>query len=278
MASSSLLLALQLVVWHSYRADEQKALEQCVAVWNRAHADVQVEALALPNNGFASKLEAAIPRGNGPDLVVFGHGTIGDWARAELIQPFDLPASTMAQFLDGTVEPLRTGGKLYGVPLAFKSLALFYRKDLVAHPPATTDELVALAKQTKATKPAGHYALAYEAGASFYHAPWLHGFNGRLLDDSGRPALDSDGAIASVAFVESLAAEELLPPESTGVVAAQLFNDGRAALTINGPWFVGEIAPGVPFGVAPLPTVSATGKPAAPLVEIEALLMPARAQ
>ena len=85
-----------------------------------------------------------------------------------------------------------------------------------------------------------------------------------------------DAAIASVAFVEALAAEDLLPPESTGVVAAQLFNDGRAALTINGPWFVGEIAPGVPFGVAPLPTVSATGKPAAPLVEIEALLMPAR--
>ena len=41
---------------------------------NHAHADVQVEALALPYDGFASKLEAAIPRGNGPDLVIFGHG------------------------------------------------------------------------------------------------------------------------------------------------------------------------------------------------------------
>ena len=65
MIAPSLLLATQLVVWHSYRADEQKALEACVAEWNRAHADVQVEALALPYDGFASKLEAAIPRGNG---------------------------------------------------------------------------------------------------------------------------------------------------------------------------------------------------------------------
>ncbi len=273
---SSLLLATQLVVWHSYRADEQRALDQCVAQWNRAHAEVQVEALALPYDGFASKLEAAIPRGNGPDLVVFGHSTIGDWARAELIQPFELPESELGQFLDGTVAPLRAGGKLWGVPLAFKSLALFYRRDLVAHPPATTDELVALAKQTKATRPAGSYALAYEAGESFYLEPWLLVFGGQLLDGACRPALDSDGAVASVAFVEALAADELLPPESTGVVAAQLFNDGRAALTINGPWFVGEIAPGVPFGVAPLPTVSATGQPAAPLVAIEALLMPAR--
>ena len=275
MIAASLALATQLVVWHSYRADEQQALEACVTAWNRAHADVKVEALALPYDGFASKLEAAIPRGNGPDLVIFGHSAIGDWARADLIEPLATPLPA-DQFLDGTVAPLRIGDKLYGAPLAFKSLALFYRKDLVATPPATTDELVALARQVKATRPAGNYALAYEAGASFYHAPWLHGFGGRLLDDAGRPALDSPGAIASTAFVESLAAEELLPPESTGVVAAQLFNDGRAALTINGPWFVGEIARGVPFGVAPLPTVSATGKPAAPLVEIEAVLMPAR--
>ena len=211
MLAPSLLLATQLVVWHSYRADEEKALDACVAAWNQTHADVHVEALALPYDGFASKLEAAIPRGNGPDLVVFGHGTIGDWARAGLIEPLAaaLPAN---QFLDGTVAPLYADGKLYGVPLAFKSLALFYRKDLVAHPPATTDELVALARQWKATKPAGHYALAYEAGASFYHAPWLHGFGGQLLDAASKPALDSDGAVAPVVFLEGLAARDLLTP------------------------------------------------------------------
>ncbi|HEX9103331.1 MAG TPA: extracellular solute-binding protein, partial [Polyangia bacterium] len=107
MIASSLLLATQLVVWHSYRADEQKALDQCVAAWNRAHAEVQVEALALPYDGFASKLEAAIPRGNGPDLVIFGHGTIGDWARAGLIEPLPIAPEALAQFVDGTVAPLR---------------------------------------------------------------------------------------------------------------------------------------------------------------------------
>src|SRR5207302_952281 len=77
---------------------------------------------------------------------------------------------------------------------------------------------------------------------------------------------------------DMLAREDLLPPESTSVVATQLFNDGRAAMTIKGPWFLGEIAPGVPFAVAPLPTVSATGKPAAPLVTVEGVLLAARAR
>ena len=272
------LLAAHVVLWHSYRAEEQRALEACVQQWNQAHADVQVEALALPYDGFSSKLEAAIPRGNGPDLFVASHEAVGEWARAGLVEPIEerLPPGTLGQFLDGTIEPLRSGAHLYGVPLAFKSLALFYRTDLVSAPPRSTDELWTLARLTRARRGAGHYALAYEAGNFFYHAAWLHGFGGQILDARGRPALDSDGAVASVAFVKALADEDLLPSESTGVVATQLFNDGRAALTINGPWFLGEIAPGVPFAVAPLPTVSATGRRAAPLVTIEALLLPAR--
>jgi arabinogalactan oligomer/maltooligosaccharide transport system permease protein len=271
-------LVAQVVLWHAYRADEQRALEACVAQWNQTHGDAHVEAVALPFDGYASKLEAAIPRGNGPDLFVGSHEAIGDWARLGLIEPLEarLPAATFDAFVDGTVAPLRTGGHLFGLPLAFKSLALFYRRDLVPTPPRTTDELVALARATRAKQP-GHYALAYEAGSFFYHAAWLHGFGGHILDAHDQPALTSEGAVASVAFVRLLAAEQLLPAESTSVVAAQLFNDGRAAMTINGPWFAGDIAPGVPWAVAPLPIVSATGLPAAPLVTIEALLLPARA-
>lgn len=274
-----LILATQVVLWHSYRAGEQQALESCVRTWNQAHPDVQVEAVALPFDGFSSKLEAAIPRGNGPDLFVASHEAVGDWSRMGLIEPVEtlLPPGALGQFLDGTVEPLRAGAHLWGVPLAFKSLALFYRTDLVDKPPATTDELVAMAKTVKATAPPGHYALAYEAGSFFYHAAWLHGFGGEILDANRRPALDSPGAIASVAFVKSLADADLLPAESTSVVATQLFNDGRAGMTINGPWFLGEIAPGVPYAVAPLPIVSATGKRAAPLVTIEGVLLAARA-
>jgi arabinogalactan oligomer/maltooligosaccharide transport system permease protein len=273
-----LLLSAHVVLWHAYRADEQRALEACVAQWNHAHADAPVEALALPYDGYAAKLEAAIPRGNGPDLFVGAHEHIGDWSRAGLILPLEprLSPGALAQFLDGTVEPLRADAHVWGLPLAFKSVALYYRRDQIARPPATTDELLALAQAIHARAPADHYALAYEAGDFFFHAAWLHGFGGRILDEHERPALTSDAAVASFAFVARLARADLLPAEPTSVVATQLFNDGRAAMTIKGPWFLGEIAPDVPFGVAPLPTVSATGRPAAPLVTVEAVLLPAR--
>src|SRR5262245_11205301 len=223
MLAPLVFAAAQVVLWHSYRAEEQRALDACVATWNRAHPDAGVEALALPYDGYAAKLEAAIPRGNGPDLFIGPHGSIGEWSLLHLVEPIEnrLPAATPGapgrdsldgDFLDGTVEPLRHDGHLYGLPLAFKSVALFYRRDLLAAPPRTTDDLLA---QMRAAHQAGRYGLAYEAGDFFFHAAWLHGFGGRILDEHGAPALDSDPAVAALQLVADLA--PLLPAESTSV-------------------------------------------------------------
>jgi arabinogalactan oligomer/maltooligosaccharide transport system permease protein len=257
-------LVLHVVLWHAYRADEERGLQKCVQVYNDAHRDVSVEAVAVPYDAYAYKLEAAIPRGNGPDLFVGKHDDVGEFSRLGLIQPIDAPAEG---FLDGTVDPLRMNGKLWGLPLTFKSLALYYRRDKLPHPPTTTEELLAQAKQV---------GFAYESGNMFYQAVWLHGFGGRFLDERNHPELNSPPSIRSFEFLHQL--EAVLPPESTSALATQLFNDGRAAMTINGPWFTGEIAPGVPFAVAPLPAVSETGRPAAPLVNMEAVMLAARAK
>ena len=85
-----------------------------MAQWNHAHADVQVEALALPYDGFASKLEAAIPRGNGPDLVIFGARAPSATGRAPGSSSRSQDMLPANEFLDGTVEPLRAGRQAVG--------------------------------------------------------------------------------------------------------------------------------------------------------------------
>ena len=84
-------------------------------------------------------------------------------------------------------------GSLWGLPLAVKSLALFYRTDLVAEPPRTTDELVALAPKMTARH---GFALAYANVDLYGHAPWLHGFGGRVLADDGSLAIATPEAAA----------------------------------------------------------------------------------
>ena len=43
--------------------------------------------VALPFGAFDSKLETAIPRGNGPDLFIAAHDRLGHWAASGLLEP-----------------------------------------------------------------------------------------------------------------------------------------------------------------------------------------------
>ncbi len=261
-------------LWHSYRAQEAEALQALADAFNRSQSRYALTLLAIPYDAMAAKVSAAIPRGHGPDLFIFAHERLGGWAEAGLLAP---AASLPDVFLPGMAEALAWRGRQLGLPLAFKTLALFYNRALVASPPRTTDELLALAPALS-DPAAGRFALAYQSGDFYYHVPWLLGFGGAIFDPAGRPELDTPGAVASLRFVARLARRGFIPQEASSALVTQLFAQGKAALAVNGPWFVGELPPaGLPWAVAPLPIVSATGQPARPFLTVEALFRSARA-
>jgi arabinogalactan oligomer/maltooligosaccharide transport system permease protein len=273
------LAAASVVLWHSYHAAEQQGLEAAVQQWNRAHPEVPVEPQAIPVEGFSQKLEAAIPRGHGPDLYIAPHEKVGDWTRAGLVAALPREAVAEADFLPGTIAPLTLGGQLYGVPLAFKSVVMFYRTDLVEKPPQTTDEMLALCQREKQ---AGRYCLVYEDGSFFFHAAWVHGAGGTIVENyspgqTGEAHLASPEGVRALSFVRRLVDAGYVPDEVTGALVGELFNGGKAALAINGPWFLGDLQKGVPFAIAPLPVMSETGRRAAPLLTVEAAMMPPKA-
>jgi arabinogalactan oligomer/maltooligosaccharide transport system permease protein len=266
-------------VWHSYRGAEQQALNELVTTWNDDHPDEQVRLLAVPHDAYANKLTSAVPRGHGPDLFIFAHERIGDWAESGIIAPVEdeLSQRERAAFLPVTLDALRYDDKLYGVPLSFKTVALFYNKELVDQPPKTTDELVELAKRHTDAQ-AGTFGLAYQADSFYTHAGWFFGFGGEIFNDDGTVTLDRPENAKSLAFVDNLRRQNLLPEEPTGALIGELFNKGKAAMVIQGPWFLGEVDDAVDYAVAPLPTVSQTGLPATPFLTVEAALVSAEAK
>lgn len=283
ISAAALVLATKLVVWHAYSGGEEKALAHVIERYHAQKPDGAVwEAVNVPYGSFTDKLQAAIPRGHGPDVFILAHDVVGQWAKLGLLEPLDghLPLEQVLPTLwPELVPPLRDDGRLLGLPLSWKTLVLFYRKDLVAVPPKTTDEIQQIGDRLKAESPPGarRYGLVYEAGNYFKHAAWLHGFGGQIVPPgSSVPQLDNPEQLAALSFVKKMAARGDLPEEMSAVLTTQFFNEGRAALTINGPWFVSEIAKDVPYGVAPMPVVSATGQVAAPLTSIEAGFVSAR--
>jgi arabinogalactan oligomer/maltooligosaccharide transport system substrate-binding protein len=270
------------VLWHAYPpgGDERAALEEVVDAYNRESDDTRIKLVSVAYNAFADKITNSIPNGNGPDLFIFAHDRIGDWVAADLLEPIEyyVDDSLADTFAYDAIAALAYHGSLFGLPLAVKSVALFYRTDLVEDPPRTTDELRAMAEVLKENS-GGRYVLAYPNTDLYGHAPWLHGFGGRVFDDAGALTLATPEATAALEFARSIAnGEHISPKESTATMVATLFNEGRAAMAVSGPWFIADIREGVPWAVTTLPVISETGKPAAPFLSTEGVLMSVRAR
>lgn len=265
------------VLWHAYTGLERAALEDTAARWTEQHPDRPLTLVAVPHDSFADKLTNAIPRGNGPDLFIFADDRIGAWAEAGVIEPIEfwVDDARADRFSDRAMSALAYNGSLWGLPLAVKSVALYVRTDLVDVPPKTTDELLALAPMMQRR---GGYALAYPNVDLYGHAPWLHGFGGKVLDDDGTLAIATPEAAEAMAFARQLVAKGVAPADTQLPMVASLFNAGKAATAISGPWFIPDIAPNVPWQVVTLPVISPTGKPMTPFLGAESILMSAYAR
>lgn len=266
------------LIWHAYRDAERAAFDKLIGAWNEKQPHIQVKALAVPFDALIDKMQVAIPRGNGPDLVVFAHDKIGTWARDKLIQPLAgwATGDRLGRFLPQTVKPLVFESAIYGLPLAFKSLVLFYNRAMIAKAPATLDELVTMAKAHTDDKD-GRFGLAYDAADLYTHAAFLHAFGGSVYDDkAGKLTIDTPAAVQAVNAVRKLhATDKVLPKGMSAFVITAMFNDGKVPFVLNGPWFVAEIDKSVKWAIAPLPTV-AEGKPLRPYLGSEAVMLSAK--
>ncbi len=257
-------------LWHAYRGGEEKALLESCARFT-AETGTPVELLSVPYDALSAKLTNAIPHGAGPDVFIFAHERLRQFERLKMIVPSDgLLDQTV--YLKPAVDALEVDGVHYGYPLSLKTLALYFNTELVKEPPHDTRQLDGLLQQL--SKPdENRFGLAYEAGDFYYHAAILQGFGGGLFGPDGKADFDTPAMARSMAFVKHLLDERWMPQEASGALVKTLFNDGRAAMVISGPWFAGEIDPRVHYAVAPLPVVAETGEPMHPFLGVEAALV-----
>jgi arabinogalactan oligomer/maltooligosaccharide transport system substrate-binding protein len=271
----------ELQVWHGYRAAERTGLEKVVAAYNaaRAGSGVKVTLRAIPSDAFTDKISAAVPRGVGPDVFIFPQDRLGGWVESgNTLEPLDffLDDAARKRFIPTTLEAMTYRGSVYGLPLNFKVLTLIYNKKLVPKPPRTTGELISGCKKQPAGG-AGAVCLVYPYTDFYYHAALMNAFGGRVFDPGPTPRLDApENVKAMELLLRWVDKDRILPPEPSTVLTTSLFNAGRASMVFSGPWFLGEIAPEIDYGLAPLPTVDeAGGKPMRPWMTVEGVAVAA---
>ncbi len=264
-------LAETVTLWHSYRGTEEAALVDLAKAYERAHPGTTVEVLGIPFEAYAAKLEAAIPRAHGPDVFIQAQQWIGAYVAEGLIAPAGdaFPDGDIAAFDPVSVHAVTSSGTRYAVPLADKCVALYVNDALVPSTPETLEGLLALPMRP------GVYPLAYQVNNAYYHAPLLHAFGGRLLDDEGHFAFTGEAAARSLEFARGLVVSGKVPDEASGALVKELFVSGRAAAVIDGPWLAADLgdAPGLRYHVEPLPLLAETGAPLRPLLTVEGVFV-----
>ncbi len=268
-----------LVVWHAYRGGEAEAFDGVLGECARS-LGTTARAVSIPYDAFVNKVSVAIPRGNGPDIFISAHDRLGSWAASGLLEPvgFWADEALVDRFFLETVEPLVYRGDLYGLPLAFKTLALFYDRRLVDAPPESTAALEAAVRAAKAKNPAAQ-GIGWELDSLYFHAPWLHGFGGRVYsDEQDTLAIAEPAAARSLAFVRRWVKEGVAPEEATAALETALFRKGDLAFVVSGPWFRGELEGHPGYGVAALPVVSETGLRARPFLGVEGVMLSAHSR
>jgi len=168
---------------------------------------------------------------------------------------------------------LRAGsyqGRLYRIPAFTDAGVLYYRKDLVSHPPETFDDLVRLSKEYGTANRRGWLwqGKQYEGLVTVY-LEVLWGYGGEWIDaDTRTVLLDSPEALQALQFLkESIGT---ISPAAVTTYAEEdtrtLFQSGRSVFLRNWP-YVWTLLQGGPMRtedrVAMTPVVHAPGRKSA---------------
>jgi arabinogalactan oligomer/maltooligosaccharide transport system substrate-binding protein len=201
--------------------------------------------------------------GDAPEILWTVADHIGPFTAADLILPLDDMIDT-ASYDPAALAIAQAGGTTWGAPISFgNQLMLYFDKSVVADAPADSDAMIAAAK---AATTGDNYGLVFNQTESFWLAPFLGGFEGKVFADDGvTPTLDTDAMKGALQFMYDLKyTDKVMPKEADYNVADGLFKDGKAPMIINGDWAMADYstAKGDNLGVAPIPMITGHTWPA----------------
>jgi multiple sugar transport system substrate-binding protein len=205
--------------------------------------------------------------GANSDLAVVGTRWLLDFVEDDVVEPLDgyMEASFRDRFIGQILAPGEIKGKIYGLPIAVSTRALYYNKDLLAkvgypNDPKSWNEVIDASKKLKAMGVAGFglQGKEIETDIYFYYGLWSYG--GDVIGKDGKAAFNSQAGVKAATLYKTMIDEGLTEPGVTGYNregVQNLFKQGRVAMVISLPILSKQIAkeaPNLKYGIDPVPT------------------------
>ncbi|MBV8416265.1 MAG: maltose/maltodextrin ABC transporter substrate-binding protein MalE, partial [Verrucomicrobia bacterium] len=247
-----------------------------LSIWMDADRGHALEAMAKKfENDFGLKVTIEAPEkitdcfpiaaqmAKGPDIVVWAHDKVGEWADAGLIAPVQISEDFKKEFFPEAWQAVLYSEWIWGYPIALETVTLIYNKRLLDSPPPTRlSDLVSLNEKIKKERP-GVTTILWDYKNSYYSWGILASAGAYVFAKNG-PGYDlknvgvaDRGAVEGLSKIIALIDAGILPKSVSYSAVEDLMGQGKLAMMISGPWaWSNVIKNGIDFGVAPIPGVS----------------------
>jgi len=245
-------------LWHYWDSElQQNLLQEMVDNYEKETNGPKIEISYIPYSEYIQKILVTAAGGDLPELFIYDGNSTATLVEAGVLADITdkvNESGVMKNTLPGVIAEHEVNDKLYGFPVYANCIALFYRTDLIETPPQTMSELYETAKSV-ATDDMYGFAMAGGAGedAVFQYLPFIWSGGGDIND------LSAPAAVKPLETFSEMISEGIMSKDTVNHSqedARILFETGRAAMMINGPWNVPplqENAPDMKWDVAMIP-------------------------
>ncbi|THV23526.1 sugar ABC transporter substrate-binding protein [Glycomyces paridis] len=254
-----------MVVWGG---DLDKETYQArIDLLEEANPDIKVELQLIPSDQYAQKVQTMIAGGDGPDIMQVAENVNSYSSKSQLV-PLDEYIESSGLDMDQRFGPAGSlytyEEQTYAIPDRSGAMILYYNKDLfdaagLEYPTAEWTQEDAQAAMEKLTIPGEKWGYG---GAGWWPQWWSFAYQngGQIIDDSGRPTVNSPEVVQALQWANDLAhVDHVVPtaaeyadmgPDMGGDPA---FAAQTVAMNTTGFWAIGGLKD-VDFnwGIAPL--------------------------
>ncbi|MBO7393478.1 MAG: sugar ABC transporter substrate-binding protein, partial [Abditibacteriota bacterium] len=234
------------------------------------HVDLEI----FPCGRMLDKLMVTTAGGRPPDVTM----VCSTWATPledkGVLEPLDdyikETGFDIDDFYGNAVNECRYKGKLYGIPVAIDSYAMYYNKKMfdeagVPYPDETWDfdKYVEMCKTFTVDTDGDGRADRWGTDVHTDAITYLYGFGGRYLsEDNTKCVLNSPEAVHTFEFLTDFVHKYKISPgnaDTANVNNSKLFTQGKIATIVSGSWAADAVfskegkAIGLDFDVAPVP-------------------------
>ncbi len=269
---------IEIDIWYTYEGIQ--VIADAIEQYELEHPDININLIEQPSSGWLDKFISVAQTGDAPDIFLGKGAWFGELVELEYIRSLTnfLSPTDEAKYLPSAINSLSYMNELWGLPLWYDSILLFYNKDVFdqnsqPYPQEnwTDIELVEAAVNMTDRSVNQEYGLVWGTLSPYMWPAFQSGFGHGPLYQNNSIIVNDTASRNAMEFIYNLKyVERCVSYDDTSHSATQAFITNKGAMLIYGGWYIPSLNEiGTNYGVQILPIISSTDKRISPMVEIK---------